>query len=79
MLFLNPSCFPVSYTHLDVYKRQQHTYDICVTGTNLLGMICINHFVLINGLEFQQMVKKRLNAERVFPVSYTHLASAGEV
>lgn len=48
---------------------QQHTYDIFVTGTNLLGMICINHFVLITGLEFQPMVKKRLDAERVFLIS----------
>ncbi len=48
---------------------QQHTYDTFVTGTNLLGMICINHFVLITGLEFQPMVKKRLDAERVFLIS----------
>ena len=45
---------------------QQRTHDIFVTGTNLLGMICVNHFVLITGLELQPMVKKRLDAERVF-------------
>ena len=32
-------------------------------------MICINHFVLITGLEFQPMVEKRLDAERVFLIS----------
>ena len=32
-------------------------------------MICINYFVLITGLEFQPMVKKRLDAERVFLIS----------
>ena len=45
---------------------QQRTHDIFVTGTNLLGMICVNHFVLITGLEFQPMVEKRLDAEHVF-------------
>ena len=29
-------------------------------------MICVNHFVLITGLELQPMVEKRLDAERVF-------------
>ena len=32
-------------------------------------MIWINHIVLITGLEFQPMVKKRLDAERVFLIS----------
>ena len=29
-------------------------------------MICVNHFVLITGLELQPMVEKRLDAEHVF-------------
>ena len=45
---------------------QQRAHDTFVTGTNLLGMICVNHFVLITGLELQPVVKKRLDAERVF-------------
>ena len=32
-------------------------------------MICINHFVLITGLELQPMVEKRLDTERVFLIS----------
>ena len=36
---------------------------------NLLGMICVNHFVLITGLELQPMIEKRLDAERVFLIS----------
>lgn len=32
-------------------------------------MICVNHFVLITGLELQPMVKKRLDAECVFLIS----------
>ena len=32
-------------------------------------MICVNHFVLITGLELQPMVEERLDAERVFLIS----------
>ena len=32
-------------------------------------MICVNHFVLITGLELQPMIEKRLDAERVFLIS----------
>ena len=32
-------------------------------------MICVNHFVLIAGLELQLMVEKRLDAECVFLIS----------
>ena len=32
-------------------------------------MICINHFVLITWFELQPMVKKCLDAERVFLIS----------
>ena len=52
-----------------LFCYQQRTHDIFVTRTNLLGMICVNHFVLITGLELQPMVKKRLDAERVFLIS----------
>ncbi len=52
-----------------LFCYQQRTLDIFITGTNLFGMICINYFVLITGLELQPMVKKRLDAERVFLIS----------
>lgn len=52
-----------------LFCYQQRTHDIFVTGTNLFGMICINYFVLITGLELQPMIEKRLDAERVFLIS----------
>lgn len=54
---------------LILFCYQQRTHDIFVTGTNLFGMICINYFVLITGLELQPMIEKRLDAERVFLIS----------
>ena len=54
---------------LILFCCQQRPHDTFVTGTALLHTICINHFILITGLELQPMVKKLLNAERVFLIS----------
>ena len=32
---------PVSYTHLDVYKRQMHAYLVCSAGLKLKLHICV--------------------------------------
>ena len=62
-------CKEAAARRLFLFCCQQRTHDIFVTGINLLGMICVNHFVLIAGLELQPMVEKRLDAECVFLIS----------
>ena len=59
---------PVSYTHLDVYKRQTYRRQQCHFVTRLQRSLC-SGILLINrhGQRSQRLL---------YPVSYTHLPSA---
>ena len=58
---------PVSYTHLDVYKRQEQGYTFAVVLDLSKYFDTLNHEILIN------LLRKNVKDERVVPVSYTHL------
>ena len=62
-------CKEAAARRLFLFCCQQRTHDIFAVRATLLGMICVNHFVLITGLELQPMIEKRLDAERVFLIS----------
>ena len=53
----------VSYTHLDVYKRQ-----------GLTAAICAAHDTIQDGVEFLRAHMPAQDRGTVTPVSYTHLA-----
>ena len=59
---------PVSYTHLDVYKRQGYTFfdtAECYTGTNPDGSTAYNEEAVGMGIKPFR--------DKIVPVSYTHL------
>ena len=58
---------PVSYTHLDVYKRQLNIRDSCGSDTcRVIIRICLSSRIIIYRLTV-------LAEMWVIPVSYTHL------
>ena len=71
------SIMPVSYTHLDVYKRQAKR---CVDlAGSFFGLILISPVLLFVAFLVKATSKGPVifKQERVGPVSYTHLDRAG--
>ena len=58
---------PVSYTHLDVYKRQVHDQIQCLLG-GYIGSDLVSRYSLLDLLRFHTILLGQLVA-----VSYTHL------
>ena len=60
---------PVSYTHLDVYKRQEETMMGNIKGVTLKEVKQLKALA-VRGAEAEQTVKQQANT---IAVSYTHL------
>ena len=70
------SLLPVSYTHLDVYKRQGPIYrydvDIAKNYLNEKELIELNRIVTMY-LDYAELQAENHNAMTMKAVSYTHL------
>ena len=66
---------PVSYTHLDVYKRQEDTYVVSLSSRTIVykGMFLVGELRLFFS-DLQDEDYK--SAIAIVPVSYTHLAAS---
>ena len=74
---------PVSYTHLDVYKRQGKGCDVnelkCCRGKKFIRLLNNGEITEEKVKELKEQSKKREEfkklpqEERLMPVSYTHL------
>ena len=67
MLELIQYIIPVSYTHLDVYKRQVGWFGVlCITMSVVVGFLYILYVCVL-------FVLVIVRSKQFMPVSYTHL------
>ena len=59
---------PVSYTHLDVYKRQSYAFGIDLLAALLLALAAVSFCALL-----RKAAQDRISMFGYGPVSYTHL------
>ena len=73
---LGPVCIPVSYTHLDVYKRQQLAFVFSFLKSLLAKAPIMLAFLALAGFYEGTLAAVDCLWYGIATVSYTHLASA---